>query len=240
MGIYILNFLLNFHCVIVHQKIDIGIKYFLEKVLIFDIFCRDKKSWLPFEYYPCIGFNLPTDALSVWKEKTTLQRSYVRASQTIQVMWYNSLVVASDDLSLLISHWVHQKILISVFTLLGFYVDDWQGVINYGTKSASVIEETEYGGNKFQNISSNTYENYRFNNTDNKFQNTSLNTYENDCFNNTDNNFGKMGNIFGKEIRWQKRRGFNKLWSDSGDLEKFKKMLYPGERHHFPNFPTEL
>ena len=44
MGIYILNFLLNFHCVIIHQNIDIGIEYFPEKVLNFDIFCRDNKS----------------------------------------------------------------------------------------------------------------------------------------------------------------------------------------------------
>ena len=35
MGIYILNFLLNFHCVIIHRNIDIGIEYLLEKVLTF-------------------------------------------------------------------------------------------------------------------------------------------------------------------------------------------------------------
>ena len=39
MGIYILNFLQNFHSVIIHRNIDIGIKYFLEKVLNFYIFC---------------------------------------------------------------------------------------------------------------------------------------------------------------------------------------------------------
>ena len=33
MGIYKLNFLLNFYPVIIHQNIDIGIEYFLEKVL---------------------------------------------------------------------------------------------------------------------------------------------------------------------------------------------------------------
>ena len=48
MGIYILNFLLNFYCVIIHWNIDIGIWCFLGKVLNFDIFCRDK-SWIPFE-----------------------------------------------------------------------------------------------------------------------------------------------------------------------------------------------
>ena len=38
MGIYILNFLLNFHCVIIHWSIDIRIDSFLEKVLNVDIF----------------------------------------------------------------------------------------------------------------------------------------------------------------------------------------------------------
>ena len=52
MGIYILNFLLNFYCVIIHQNIDIGIEYFLEKVLNFDIFCQDNKLWASFEYNP--------------------------------------------------------------------------------------------------------------------------------------------------------------------------------------------
>ena len=44
MGIYILNFLLNFYCVNIHQNIDIGMEYILEKELNFDIFCRDNKS----------------------------------------------------------------------------------------------------------------------------------------------------------------------------------------------------
>ena len=44
MGIYILNFLLNIYCVIIHRNIDMGIVYFIEKVLNFDNFCRDNKS----------------------------------------------------------------------------------------------------------------------------------------------------------------------------------------------------
>ena len=44
MGLYILNFLLKFYYVIIHRNIDIEIKYILEKVLNFDIVCRDNKS----------------------------------------------------------------------------------------------------------------------------------------------------------------------------------------------------
>ena len=44
MGIYILNFLLYFYCIIIHRNIDIGIEYLLEKVMNYDIFCADKKS----------------------------------------------------------------------------------------------------------------------------------------------------------------------------------------------------
>ena len=39
-----INFLLNFHCVIIHWHIDIKIEYFLEKVLNFDIFFLVKKK----------------------------------------------------------------------------------------------------------------------------------------------------------------------------------------------------
>ena len=55
MEIYKLNFLQNFDCVIIHQNIDIGIEYFTEKVLNFDFFSRDKKSFVRFEYIPCWG-----------------------------------------------------------------------------------------------------------------------------------------------------------------------------------------
>ena len=55
MGICILNFLLNFYCVISHQNMHIGIQYFLEKILKFDIFCRDHKSWVLFESNPFFG-----------------------------------------------------------------------------------------------------------------------------------------------------------------------------------------
>ena len=38
MGLCMLNFLLNFHYIIIHQNIDTGIEYFLEKGLNLDIF----------------------------------------------------------------------------------------------------------------------------------------------------------------------------------------------------------
>ena len=48
MGIYMLITclipILNFHCVIIYQNIDLQIEYFLEKVLNFEIFYRDNKS----------------------------------------------------------------------------------------------------------------------------------------------------------------------------------------------------
>ena len=47
------NLLQNFYCVIIRWNIDIGIEYFLEKILNFDIFYRDNKSWVPFEFCPC-------------------------------------------------------------------------------------------------------------------------------------------------------------------------------------------
>ena len=41
MGIFLLQLLLNFHCVIIYQNIEIEIERFLEKVLNVDIFYRD-------------------------------------------------------------------------------------------------------------------------------------------------------------------------------------------------------
>ena len=34
----------DFFCVIIHHNIDMGIEYIHQKVLNFDIFCRDNKS----------------------------------------------------------------------------------------------------------------------------------------------------------------------------------------------------
>ena len=45
MGIHKLNFLLNFDCVIIHRNIDVGIAYFLEKVLNFDFMAATRHSF---------------------------------------------------------------------------------------------------------------------------------------------------------------------------------------------------
>ena len=45
MGIYKLSFLQNFYCVIFHRNINIGIEYFLEKVLNFDVFAETSHSF---------------------------------------------------------------------------------------------------------------------------------------------------------------------------------------------------
>ena len=62
-GIYTPSFLLNIHCVFIHQNIQIGIEYFLEKELNFDFFCGgNKKSLAPFEY--------TRPVLNVWRTST--------------------------------------------------------------------------------------------------------------------------------------------------------------------------
>ena len=66
MGIYIQNFLLNFHCAIIHWNTGNEIEYFLEKVLNFDIFCQDNKSWVPFEYNPCESFPVNSTGRPIW------------------------------------------------------------------------------------------------------------------------------------------------------------------------------
>ena len=47
---------MKFYSVIIHRNIDIQVEYFLEKVLNFDIFCRDNKSWVPLEYNSWINY----------------------------------------------------------------------------------------------------------------------------------------------------------------------------------------
>ena len=76
MGNYKLNFLQNFDCAIIHQNIDIGIEYFLEKVLNFDFFCQDNKSFIPFEYNPFEYNRVFHDKIKFYILRQNLHQTY--------------------------------------------------------------------------------------------------------------------------------------------------------------------